>query len=118
MFAGLNVNVIGVGYVLHNTLGRVIVIGVGAGWFVIYLHLEGFQAIPNAYIIVAAASIRVLSPCLFSARRSPSSTKYCCHSSIFLCLHVMGHCMWLHRGVPIANPMQDGHLWQCGVSHA
>jgi hypothetical protein len=26
--------------------------------------------------------------------------------------------MWLHCGVPMASPMHDGHLWQCGDSHA
>ena len=76
-------NVIGSGCALHNIFGSVAGMGVGFGWFVMYLHLDGFQAIPNAYMIVAAASMRVLSPCSLAARRSRSSTKYCCHSSIF-----------------------------------
>ena len=102
--------VIGSGCALHNTSGSVIEMGVGFGWFVMYLHLDVFQAIPNAYMIVAAASMRVLSPCLFAARRSPSSTKYCCHSSIFRCSQVSGHCIWLYCGVCMASPIHDGHL--------
>ena len=74
MSAGSNVKVIGSGWFRHNSFGSVTCIAVAPGWLVMYLHFEGFHAIPNAYMIVAAASILDLRPCLDAASKSPSST--------------------------------------------
>ena len=84
MSAGSNVKVMGSGWFRHNSFGSVTFIAIAPGWLVICLHFEGFHAIPKAYMIVAAASILDLSPCLDAVSKSPSSTKYCCHSSISL----------------------------------
>ena len=46
--AGSKQNTVLVGCFLHNSSGNVIIIGVGSGWLFIYLHLDGFHAIPKA----------------------------------------------------------------------
>ena len=69
------------------------------------------------YMIMAAASMRVLSTCSLALRRSLSFIKYCCQSSIFLCPQNKGHCVWLHCVACIYSRVQHGHLWLCSVVH-
>ena len=114
MSAGSNVKVIGSGWFRHNSSGSVTCIAVAPGWLVMYLHFEGFHAIPKAYMIIAAASILDLRPSLDAASKSPSSTKYCCHSSICLWGHVLGHCACVHVVCFPVRPRHAGHRLQCG----